>query len=429
MAVLRREEVRRTEKKETDILVVGGGSAGCFAAIAAARSGARVLLLEKNGMLGGTATVGRVNFPGLFHAWGKRIIGGPAWEAIERCVQRGGAVLPPFPYKSEKHYYQQIHVDVFTYAYVLEEMCAESGAEVRCHVMPFSVRETSEGVCVRAATKDGEAEFSARILVDSTGDADLIRMAGLPCETRPHPQPATLIHDLGGYDLEAIDRAAFERFVLDCVADGRFSPEDSQGEEMWKCLCEHRIHFHIDAPLAQTSQGRSDLERRARAALWRIVSTLRSFSGLEGLTVTSFATECGVRETVRIVGMARQTAEDYLSGRRFADSVCYSFYPIDLHEPNGIRQIFLEDGVLPSIRYGSLIPQGSGRILAAGRCISSDVDTNSAIRVQATCMATGQVAGVAAALCSDSGQRVGELPLQDLRKALQALGAILPEEV
>ena len=99
----------------TDVLVIGGGSAGCFAAISAARMGATVLLVEKNGMLGGTTTVGMVNFPGLFHAWGKRIIGGPAWESIERCVALGGAVLPPFPYKSKHHNQQQILVDIFTY--------------------------------------------------------------------------------------------------------------------------------------------------------------------------------------------------------------------------------------------------------------------------------------------------------------------------
>lgn len=97
----------------TDVLVIGGGSAGCFAAISAARSGASVLLVEKNGMLGGTTTGGMVNFPGLFHAWGKQIIDGPCWESIERCVANGGAVLPPFPYKSEHHNKQQILVDVF----------------------------------------------------------------------------------------------------------------------------------------------------------------------------------------------------------------------------------------------------------------------------------------------------------------------------
>ena len=160
----------------TDILVVGGGSAGCFAAISAARTGANVLLVEKNGMLGGTTTSGMVNFPGLFHAWGKRIIGGPAWESIERCVEQGGAVLPPFPYKSEYHYKQQILVDIFTYTCILDEMCVESGVDLLFHSMIFSVKETETGIEATIATKGEAVRVFAKLLIDSTGDADALRL-------------------------------------------------------------------------------------------------------------------------------------------------------------------------------------------------------------------------------------------------------------
>ena len=96
---------------QTDVLVLGGGTAGCFAAVAAAKNGAETLIIEKNGILGGTMTAGRVNFPGLFFAWGKQIISGPCWEAVLRCERRGGAKIPPIAYCPRNHWEEQILLD------------------------------------------------------------------------------------------------------------------------------------------------------------------------------------------------------------------------------------------------------------------------------------------------------------------------------
>ena len=410
----------------TDILVVGGGSAGCFAAISAARTGANVLLVEKNGMLGGTTTSGMVNFPGLFHAWGKRIIGGPAWESIERCVEQGGAVLPPFPYKSEYHYKQQILVDIFTYTCILDEMCVESGVDLLFHSMIFSVKETETGIEATIATKGEAVRVFAKLLIDSTGDADALRLGGCEYKISPVTQPATLINDIAGYDFNLIDEKKFRRYIEECYSNGEITKEDFQGQDVYERLRKKRIQMHILAEAAHTSEGKTRLEISARRTLKKIIRCLSKFEGLENIRVAKCGYECGVRETVRIVGEEEMTATQYLSGELRADAVCYAFYPIDLHRSVDIKQVFLKDGTIPCVCYGNLVPKGAKRMLVAGRCISSDTDANSALRVQATCMATGQVAGVAAALCARDGTDVKSISLTDLKNGLRDIGAIVP---
>lgn len=411
----------------TDVLVLGGGGAGTFAAISAARTGAKTLLVEKNGVLGGTTTVGRVNFPGLFHAWGKQIISGPCWKAILRCVEYGGCTLPEFPYKSKYHYRQQILVDVFTYTCVLDEMCAESGITVMLHSMLAAVIEENGCVKVTIATKDGLREVYANVLIDATGDADGIRMAGYEYYISPQTQPATLINDLNGYVPENIDKEDFYRWLDGQYKCGNITREDSQGDGMYVSIKTKRIHMHVPSPRAHTSEGKSELEINSRRTLLRILDCLRKYPGLENIRVSNCAVECGVRETVRIKGEKIITSDEYLSGKVRDDSVCYSFYPIDLHQNVGIKQIFLDEGIIPCVSYGSLVPKGSKRILAAGRCISSDTDANSALRVQATCMATGQVAGVAAALCVIREENVYDLSIETLKESLKHIGAIVPQ--
>lgn len=111
----------------TDVVVVGGGTAGVFAAISAARTGAKTILIEKNSMLGGTITAAAVNFPGLFFAWGNQIIDGPCWEAIERTIELGGARMPKISCQPVNHWEEQILLNRFVYTYVLNEMCREGG--------------------------------------------------------------------------------------------------------------------------------------------------------------------------------------------------------------------------------------------------------------------------------------------------------------
>jgi hypothetical protein len=130
-----------------------------------------------------------------------------------------------------------------------------------------------------------------------------------------------------------------------------------------------------------------------------------------------------VRETVRIVGEYTVTAEEYVRAEKYEDAICNAFYPVDLHVEHGIEQVFLADGLVPSVPYRALIPKGSKRLLVAGRCISSDTYANSALRVQAPCMAMGQAAGVAAAMSDD----FASLDIKLLQERLVKGGVVLHE--
>ena len=150
---------------------------------------------------------------------------------------------------------------------------------------------------------------------------------------------------------------------------------------------------------------------------------------MENIRLAYLSPECGIRETVRIKGKKTVTQEDYLSGKRYGDDVCYSFYPIDLHTKatNGLKQIYLEEGIVPSIPRGAMLPENSKNIIVAGRCISSDKAANSALRVEATCMATGQAAGAIAALAVKNNVDVEDVSIEEIYALLRKHNAIIPE--
>ena len=405
-----------------DVAVIGGGTAGVFAAVSASRCGARVILVEKSSVLGGTVTSGGVNFPGLFFAWGKQIISGPCWEAIERTVQLGGATLPEITYKPSKHWKEQILIDSFVYRSVLWDMCNESNVEVLLSTMVSAVNESDDGASVLLTGKEGFFAINAGVLIDATGDANAASVAGFETVKSAVQQPATPQNRISGYDFDKIDLDMLRsRFKDDSL------PEHITADKVIACLKNGKFDIHVPCADAHTSMGRTRVERDAMGIISRLYRFCRSISGLEGLRVESYAAETGVRETVRIIGEETLTAEDYISGKCFDNAVCYAFYPIDLHVADGIKQRFFDEGKVGTIPYGALIPKGAKRMLCAGRCASSDTDANSAIRVQAPCMAMGQAAGCAAAIASRQSLTVKDVPFSALTEALRWIGAIVPE--
>lgn len=409
----------------TDVLVIGAGTAGVFAAISAAKSGSSVLLVEKNAMPGGTMCFCGVDYPGIFHAWGKQIIDGPCYESILRAKQLGGAIIPEIVYKPERHWMMQIRLNTFTYVHVLEQMLSENSVEVLYHTMLSSIKETENGVEALFAGKDGNILVKAKAAVDATGDANAVSKLGYPLLKSDILQPATLINNLGGYDLSDIDEKKLDEVFADAFDSGELSKRDLQGQRPIEILKDARIHSHIHTGAPEKSDGKTLLEIQSREAVFRVLSVFRRVKGLEKIQVISFSPESGVRESVRIDALTNVTAEDYVAGRKYDDSVCYAFYPIDLHTDHAIKQVFLSEGVVPCIPYSALIPKNSRFILAAGRCVGSDTDANSALRVQAPCMAMGQAAGVAAAIMAENGSD-NRIDVNLLKESLKKLGAIVP---
>jgi hypothetical protein len=412
-------EIKRRE--EYDVAVLGGGTAGVFAAISAARLGAKTVLVEKNARLGGTITAGGVNYPGLFFAWGKQIIGGPCWEAIERTVALGGAKIPEIRYKPAHHWEEQILLDKLVYTKVLYDMCREAGVSVMTNAMLSAASESEDGISLLVTDKAGLLTIDAKVAVDASGDASLATMLSYETMQSEVCQPATLDNHLVGYGRDKVDledlKEKWEKSPI--------SEKSSYQRVLWYLDIE-KINSHVTSVMAERPENRAALEKQAIEELYAHLAVLKTVRGLENLCVDRLADEVGVRETVRIVGEHIVTVEEYVRGEKYEDAICNAFYPVDLHVAHGIEQTFLADGVVPTIPYRALIPKGAKRLLVAGRCLSSDTYSNSALRVQAPCMAMGQAAGVAAALSAKSGESVRSLAVSDIQNGLSSIGAIVP---
>ena len=411
-----------SKKKICDVLVIGGGTAGVFAAIAAAKSGAKTLLIEKNSVLGGTVTVANVNFPGLFFAWGEQIIDGPCWEAIERTAALGGAVIPEISFRPQKHYHEQVFLNRFIYTAVLFDMCKEAGVEVLTNTMLTAVKEKEDGVKVIVTKKSGPMQIEAKMVIDTTGDANVVTMAGYEVEKSKVQQPATLQNHISGYQYEAVAQEDVEKALAKTDL-----PDYITVKSLMHDLLRNKFDIHIPCEDADTSEGKTKVEQDAYAILLKVYQMCRGIPQLENLKIDFVAEETGIRETNRIVGEETIVAQDYMDGRMYDDSVCYAFYPIDLHVMHGIEQKFHEEHVVSKVPYGALLPKHTKHIICAGRCIASDTYANSGVRVEAVCMATGQVAGCAAAVAAREGTLINNVSLETLREELITLGAIVPQ--
>ena len=413
-----------------DVLVIGGGTAGTIAAIQAARLDARTILVEAGSQLGGTTTTAGVDFPGLFHAWGKQIIAGIGWELVTQTVELNSDRLPDFTIPTgAQHWKHQVRINGALYAALAEDACLKAGVQLRYYELPLSVEAVAEGWRVRLAGKGTQVEVLARQLVDCTGNAAVIGLLALPRQREASTQPGTLIFRLGGYRFDAADTATLAKLetqAREAVQQGRLQTTDYNRSLRGFLKAGGENAMHVPGADSSTSETHSQANLHGRQALLRMMRFLKPLAGFEGLRIERLQPETGIRETYRIEGETTVTLADYVEGRKFPDAVANVFYPIDLHEEHGVRPKHLTEGVVPTLPLGALIPKGARNVLVAGRCLSSDRLANSALRVQASCMAMGQAAGVAAALAARSGVSPQQVALGEIRQTLQAHGAIVP---
>lgn len=421
----------KQQKLETDVLVIGGGTAGVVAAIQAGRAGARTMLIENGSQLGGTTTTGGVSFPGIFHAWGKQIIGGIGWELVMNCVELDDGRLPNFSIipnnKSIRHWRHQVAVNGPLYALLAEEKCLEAGVKIRYYETPTAIAFKKDAWTVKTNGKGVETEIVCNQVVDCTGNAFAASLAGFKVLREADTQPGSLIFRIAGYDLDALDMTKIPRQYRGVLRqnminnqkredpDGDFPPSVPYG------------YVYVPGADSTTSDSHTTANLQGRANLLKLLRELRSLPGCEKVKILDIKTETAVRETYRIDGVYKITRLDYVQGKVFDDSVSHSFYPIDLHrEGKSIYQEFLKPDVVASVPLRALVPKQSRNFLVAGRCVSSDRLANSALRVQASCMGMGQAAGAAAALASKNKTTPLEVPIAKVQNLIAEHGGIIP---
>jgi hypothetical protein len=412
-----------------DVAVAGGGTAGVVAAIQAGRAGARVLLVEKTGKLGGTITNGGVNAVSCFNAYERQVIAGIGWELVCRTLTEAGEPLPDFSQHSPKTGCLLCPVNPTLFAAIADDAVLAAGVEPLFHAMPAAARPNGSGWTLTLCTKTGLRDVAARTVVDCTGDANVVSLAGLPVERNEELQPATLVFRLDGYDPATLDFPTIQAAFTRAVASGEVKATDAgwvHGDIRLLLRGRGGNCVHVVNVDGRTSEGRTEAELEGRRVLLRLFRFLRRQPGLQGLRLPHGSAEVGIRETVTIKGRRKILVDDYESGRQWDDAIAYSFYPVDIHTADGLVYRPLPRGVVPTIPFGALIPESGRNLLAAGRCIAGDKGANSAYRVQSTCMAVGQAAGAAAALAVRLGVDAADVPLAELRDLLRSHGAIVP---
>ena len=412
---------------KTDIVVVGGGTAGVIAAIQAGRAGQKVILIENGSQLGGTTTTGGVAYPGIFFAWGKQVIGGIGWELVQEAVALNDDTLPNFSIPHGKHHPRhQVRLNGQLYAMLIEEKCIEAGVQLRFYETPTRVAFQQNSWTIETVGKGTNTTITCKQLIDCTGNGYAAHLAGYKLLREAETQPGTLMFQIGGYDFKSLDLKMIRDKYQEAITKGELVKTDFRNNIVGLLKSEGDNIQHILGADSTTSETHSIANIKGRTALLNTLRFLRTLPGLEKTKLIDMQNETGVRETYRIDGLYKITHEDYVTGKLFDDAVSYSYYPIDVHDENGVVPDHLKEGVVPTVPLRSLIPKNSKNFMVAGRCLSSDRLANSALRVQASCMGMGQAAGAAAALACKLGKTPIDVPMKDLRQLITEHGGIVP---
>jgi FAD dependent oxidoreductase len=414
---------------ECDVLVVGGGSAGSSAAIAASRTGARTILVERFGFLGGTGTAVLDTFYGYFTpgSMEKKVVGGIPDEVAARLEARGVLLKRPNTYGAGAG----LTYDPEVLKVVWDELVSLSGARVLFHAYFADVLMDGARVSgVIVGTKRGLRAIHARVIVDASGDADVVARAGAPFE------------DAGALGIAQSLTTTFKVINVDVPRATAFPKK-----ELWARMAgasgydlprkEGSAHVTPLQGVMVTNMTRvagvdatdpdalSRAEMEGRRQALEYMRFLRDgIPGYEHAELGGLSVGIGVRETRRIRGEYWITKDDVLSARKFEDGIAQCGAPIEEHHAGGdTKWEYLPDGETVDIPYRALQPQSLENVLVAGRCLSASHEAHASIRSIGQCMAMGQAAGLAAAMARDGGVR--DVNISDLRAGLLEIGAVL----
>lgn len=443
-----------------DVAVIGGGPAGTVAAIASARGGAKTILVEQNGYLGGALTACGTAPQMTFHAGKTQVVRGLPQEMVDEMIRRGystGHIPDAVGFCSSTTAFDPEGLKV-----VWEDMCLEAGVTLMYHTV-FTDCETANGRIQAAIvyTKGGYYRISAETFVDASADADLATRAGVTScygrESDHLAQPMTT-----NFHVYGVDREKVCDYVLDNLNDMfRMTPRnlrelkhyDISGAFSKIQAAKDAGEFHIDRDTVLCFETNApgeysvnmtrisklsavdpfDLTKAEIEGRRQVHETLRFLQkyipGFENCRLAFSGPNIGIRESRKIDGVYKLTEEDLVNNVMFPDAIAMGGYPIDVHSPDGGNTVhrFLKEGSWYSIPYRSLIVSSPENLIVAGRCLSATHVACSAVRVTPVLMGIAQAAGTAAAQTIATGAPANAIDVALLRRTLKQDGAFLEE--
>lgn len=433
------EPPRRTPvRHRVDVLVVGGGSAGLMAAVAAARRGAQVLIVERNGYLGGTLSMVTLgSFCGLYTVTDSEVIPvvrGLAEEFIERLGRLGGPTTPLRWLKTASLPYDPTLIKL-----AADALARDAGVQLAFHSVAVAALRDGERVCGAVfESRDGRWACLADVVIDGTGDGDVAALAGADFEHDPALiQAPTTMFRFGGVDVAragALTRDELRGHLERAVAAGFDLPRTAGGAFSLRPGTMHlnitRVVHGARAPDPLDTAELSAAEVEGRRQLGDYLQAFRAFvPGYEHCFIEDIGAQIGIRESRRIRGDYWLTADDVLHQGRFDDAVACSAWPMEEHGAGrATLWRFLEPGTYYQLPYRMMLPAGLQGLLVAGRCASASHDAHASMRVAAVCMALGEAAGTAAAQAAARKQAPRDIDVGELRRQLLSQGAFIGED-
>lgn len=438
-----------------DVAVMGGGPSGVCAAIAAARSGAKTLIVEQYGVLGGMSTMGLVAPWMTFHDKnGTQVVKGMAQEIVDRLHECG--MSPGHVRDTMGETWSVTPIDNEGLKYVLAKMCKAAGVDILFHTFAFACECDNRKIrTIRAANKSGEIEIHASVFIDGSGDGDILARSGcayaLGREEDHLMMPCTTNFSMEHVDFEKVrafmlahpedfhDKTIFsllEGGALPYSISGFFNEWKRGCREMGLDIQRERILFfrgvRDDVATVNTTRlcmvdstdadSMSAAETILREQVYAVAELLKKYvPGFENARLYAIAPVVGIREGRRLLGEYVITGDDLRSERRFDDEVAVYGYPIDQHQPDGAGFVQKTVGAY-GIPYRCLVPKELDNLLVTGRCISCDREAQSSLRTTPGVMAIGEAAGAAAAMLARDHIPAMQLDTAALKQVLTERG-------
>ncbi|MCR5145280.1 MAG: FAD-dependent oxidoreductase [Lachnospiraceae bacterium] len=446
------------EVVDIDVCVAGGGTAGCMAAIAAARNGAKVLMVEKLPVPGGTLTNGGIGVSSYYNQCddpkdAKRIVGGLAYEMIDKLIESGGATsFAMTPDNPQRNAYRVV-ADHEPYKGVIAEMLMEAGVEVLLNCMVSEVvMDGSKIDYIVVDRRDKRVAYRAKTYVDATGDGDVAKKAGATMLDMTHGQECAtgMVFGIGGIDWDRVleeNKGVFHEITSNEMNDKGVMNKNyifalgyaPQKYGMMKSLegikiLSMQVNHPGEATYVNLSRGEildgtdpeelSKAELRVRLRLKNIVEDFKKYvPGFENAYLSWASVQLGVRISYIVKCDYSITQDDIHNARRFDDEIgLYGFH--DLAAKAGENIPIQGDGFY-GFPYRMLLPVGCDNLLVAGRCVTEEYEAHMSTRNTVGCMIMGEAAGTAAAICSKSGKMTREIEYAQLAEALKKDDVIL----